>query len=176
MASLTSIAYRLFTAMQSDGERLVLAESCTAGLIAAQIAGIPGASQILCGSFVVYRSDSKRTWLGIPDGLLEDPDQGPVSSLVTRLLAQSALEHTPEATVGVAVTGHLGPGVASHLDGHVFACLLRRGMPGRMREHAWVLQSASPTSNADVRARKGRQREACRRVLCALLELVQPEK
>ena len=55
------------TRLAERQERLVLAESCTGGLICATLATIPGISQWLCGSSVVYRETTKRDWLGIDD-------------------------------------------------------------------------------------------------------------
>lgn len=107
--------------------RLVLAESCTGGNVAGALATIPGVSAWLCGSFVIYRNESKAQWLGIPRELLDDPKVGPVSAQVTELLARSTLQATPEADVGVAITGHLGPSSPPGLDGRVFFALARRG-------------------------------------------------
>ncbi|MEZ6136283.1 MAG: CinA family protein [Pirellulaceae bacterium] len=85
-------------AVQLDG-RLVLAESCTAGRVAATLASFPGISNWLCGSFVVYRCDSKSRWLGIPTKLLDDPQIGPVSEQVTELLAQAAATSYAGSTI-----------------------------------------------------------------------------
>ncbi len=88
---------------------LVLAESCTGGRLAAELTSIPGASQFFCGSLVVYRDDSKANWLNIPQNLLDDPTITSVSPEVTLALAQQTLQKTPEATLALAITGHLGP-------------------------------------------------------------------
>lgn len=124
--------------LERTGEQLVCAESCTAGLVAATLAKWPGISKWLCGSFVVYQTEIKHQWLGIPSELLHDPidgpsvgpsvgpSGGPVSQRVTALLALEALEKTPQATLSVAVTGHLGPGAPELLDGFVFIALAKR--------------------------------------------------
>ncbi len=145
-------------------KRLVLAESCTAGRVAATLAVVPGISEWLCGSFVVYRNDSKAQWLGIPTDLLDDPQIGPVSSQVTKLLCQRALDHTPEADVAVAVTGHIGPGCPSELDGKVFVCcLVRHGLA--LRELAHQLSAPAPRDAGDLAGREARLNEATRIVL-----------
>lgn len=97
---------QLLTAHQ---HRLALAESCTGGRLAAELTSIPGASQFFCGSLVVYRDDSKANWLNIPKTLLDDPSITSVSPEVTLALAQQTLQKTPEATLALAITGHLGP-------------------------------------------------------------------
>jgi nicotinamide-nucleotide amidase len=112
--------------LQRTGLQLVCAESCTAGLVAATLAQWPGISGWLCGSWVVYQTDIKHQWLGIDSQLLSDPQIGPVSREVTALLAQAALARTPQATLAVAVTGHLGPGAPVELDGMAYVALARR--------------------------------------------------
>ncbi|MCA9159342.1 MAG: CinA family protein, partial [Planctomycetales bacterium] len=73
------LAISLRDLLASEQCRLVLVESCTAGRVAATLGELPGISQWLCGSLVVYRNASKSAWLGVPDSLLDDPQQGPVS-------------------------------------------------------------------------------------------------
>ncbi|MEX2328796.1 MAG: CinA family nicotinamide mononucleotide deamidase-related protein [Nitriliruptoraceae bacterium] len=88
------------------GQTVALAESVTAGDIAARLGRIPGASQALHGGMVVYSAEAKHTMLGIPDELLVD---GAVGEAVTRALADAVREHTG-ADWGLAVTGVAGPG------------------------------------------------------------------
>ena len=51
--------------------RLVFAESCTGGLIAAAVTALPGSSRVVDRGFVVYSYESKEQELGIPRGLIE---------------------------------------------------------------------------------------------------------
>src|SRR5688572_6217587 len=115
-----SAAAEVARLLQSTGRRLVLAESCTGGLVAATLARVPGISEHLCGSAVVYRAATKSAWLGIDPRLLHDPAIGPVSAEVTRELALAVLEQTPEADLSAGVTGHLGPDAPPALDGVVY--------------------------------------------------------
>ncbi len=149
--------------LQSRGLRIVLAESCTAGRVAATLATLPGISQWLCGSFVVYRCSSKTQWLGIPTDMLNDPKIGPVSAPTTLMLAESALRHTLEAEVAVAVTGEIGPGAPQRTDGKVFCALALRD--GATSEAVFQLRSPAPQSSDDVVARVERLDEATRLVL-----------
>ena len=103
---------------------LVLAESCTGGLVASELAAIPGISEFFCGSAVTYRCDTKVQWLGINQ---EAPDlHTAVSAEVTSQMTRGALERTPEASISAAVTGHLGPNAPSNLDGVVFIAIAVR--------------------------------------------------
>lgn len=106
---------RLALLLQTYNCRIVFAESCTGGLVAASLARVPGISAWHCGSLVTYRNGSKEKWLGIPAAILENP--GPVSEIVARQMAEHALQRTPEAKLAAAVTGHLGPGAPAALDG-----------------------------------------------------------
>jgi len=154
--------------------RLVLIESCTAGWVVSQFGAIPGISEFLCGSFVVYRNDSKHRWLGIDTGILEDPKIGPVSERVTVELAVAALTRTPEATISLAVTGHLGPGSPINQDGIVFVSIARKvsgrnPTPNDVTTTKVFLKSTTPVSMHDYRSREERQREAGESVLEILL-------
>jgi len=106
-------------------QRLVLAESCTAGLVAASIAHVPGVSQWFCGSAVVYQSETKCAWLGVdPDTIAE---QTAVSAAVAEQLAQGVLRETHQADIAASITGHLGPAAPEGFDGVVFIGVARRG-------------------------------------------------
>ena len=55
------------------------AESCTAGMIAARLGNVPGASATLLGGFVAYANDVKTAQVGVPAELIERhavPDHG----------------------------------------------------------------------------------------------------
>ena len=56
---------KIYKLLKQSQLRLALAESCTGGLIAGQLAQIPGISEHFCGSAVVYRYDTKARWLGL---------------------------------------------------------------------------------------------------------------
>lgn len=100
-------AARLARALKQSGVQLVLAESCTGGLAAATLAQNPGISRHLCGSAVVYQSETKAQWLKIPRSYLKK--QGTESLAVTERLARQILEQTRHATISAAITGDLGP-------------------------------------------------------------------
>lgn len=115
--------------LEESTNRLVLAESCTAGMVATAISQWPGASNWLCGSAVVYQTATKNQWLNIDNRLLDDPAIGAVSQVVTDQLAKHVLERTPLATMSAAITGHLGPQAPAELDGVIFITVsFRRSM------------------------------------------------
>jgi len=122
---LTAWAERVVAQLRARKVRLVLAESCTGGLAAALLARIPGVSEFLCGSAVVYQVETKARWLRVSRRLLRDP--GPVSCEVATAMATGALQATPHADIAAAVTGHLGPGAPPEQDGLVFVAFASRG-------------------------------------------------
>lgn len=149
--------------------RLVVAESCTGGQVAAWLAGVPGISDHFCGSAVVYREATKSQWLGVPEELLAT--YSAVSSEVTRCLARQVLHRTAEAQLAVAVTGHLGPNSPQALDGRIFLALATRPTPNApirlCGEEAYPLRAVT---------RVARQREAAGRVLEAVARHLRAER
>jgi nicotinamide-nucleotide amidase len=90
--------------------RVVTAESCTGGLVAAAICSIPGASDVFERGFVTYTNRAKEEMLGIPGDMIAD--FGAVSEPVARMMAEGALNHS-RAHIAVAITGVAGPGGGS---------------------------------------------------------------
>ncbi|MFO1092458.1 MAG: CinA family protein [Planctomycetaceae bacterium] len=149
--------------LRSSGQRLVLAESCTGGLVAATLAGIPGISEHLCGSAVVYRNATKTAWLGIEPKMLDDPQIGPVSAETTQALALAVLERTPEADLSAAVTGHLGPNAPHSADGRIYVAVAFRDPNRRL---AAQMHSVGDVRDSDpLRQRRLRQEAAVQFVL-----------
>jgi nicotinamide-nucleotide amidase len=87
--------------------RIVTAESCTGGLVAAALCSIPGASDAFERGFVAYTNRAKQEMLGVSGDLIAD--LGAVSEPIARMMAEGALEHA-HAHVAVAITGVAGPG------------------------------------------------------------------
>src|SRR6201996_6462674 len=91
--------------------RLVTAESCTGGLIAAALTAIAGSSDVVDRAFVTYSNEAKREMIGVPwDAIL---GHGAVSEPVARAMAAGALARS-SADIAVSVTGVAGPGGGSN--------------------------------------------------------------
>jgi PncC family amidohydrolase len=118
------VAIELSQELQRSQQKIVFAESCTAGLVAASLARVPGISAWMCGSAVTYRESVKTAWLHVDPEMLAKNTA--VSESVTREMAFSVLEKTPEADLAVSVTGHLGPGVDAEWDGLGFVAIAIR--------------------------------------------------
>jgi nicotinamide-nucleotide amidase len=90
-----------------SGETLSLAESCTGGMIAAQLTDIAGASAFLERGAVTYADKAKVGWLKIPAWMIEQ--EGAVSATTARLMARG-IRRVAATDFGLAVTGIAGPG------------------------------------------------------------------
>jgi nicotinamide-nucleotide amidase len=93
-------------ALQAQGGTVAVAESLTAGLLAAALTEIPGASRTFRGGLVVYATDLKASLGGVPADLLAE--FGPVSAPVARAMAEGVRQRLA-AGYGVALTGVAGP-------------------------------------------------------------------
>ncbi len=105
--TLLASARQTLAEARARGLRLVTAESCTGGLIAALLTEIPGSSDVVERGFVTYSNEAKEDLLGVSGDLIRQ--YGAVSEPVARAMAEGALKHSL-AQVAVAVTGIAGPG------------------------------------------------------------------
>ena len=87
-------------------QRLAVAESCTGGLLAAQLTARAGASRWFERGFVVYSNAAKQDLLGVKAATLEQ--HGAVSEAVVREMVEGALVRS-NAQWAVAITGIAGP-------------------------------------------------------------------
>lgn len=116
--------------LQDKHMRLITAESCTGGLIAAHLTGMPGSSDWFEGAFVTYRAAAKIRMLGVRPDTIEK--HSVVSEPVAREMAVGALEHSG-AHISVAVTGVAGPtggDIIAPVGTVWFAWALREPQPG----------------------------------------------
>jgi nicotinamide-nucleotide amidase len=117
---------RLARALAARNMRLVTAESCTAGLLAACIAAEPGSSSVLEGSFVAYRPSMKTDALGVRDALIKE--RTVYAPEVACAMASGALERARRADLAIAITGVAGPTPDQGKPaGLVYIATLRRG-------------------------------------------------
>ncbi len=116
------------------GQRLALAESCTGGLVAAQLTSVPGASGWLESSAVTYSESAKQRWAGVSAEALAK--HGAVSEVVARQMAQG-VRAAAAVEWGGAVTGFAGPtgGTAADPVGTVYLAVAGPGVDVVKREY-----------------------------------------
>ena len=102
----TAAARDVVHALADAGLTVATGESLTAGLLAARLADVPGASAVLHGGVVAYQNAVKTGLLGVPEDLLARA--GAVDADVARRMALGA-RSALGADVGVATTGVAGP-------------------------------------------------------------------
>ena len=109
-AALKGEAIALLDALRERELKLVTAESCTGGLIAALLTEIPESSDVLDRGFVTYSNEAKAEMLGVPSRLIAE--HGAVSREVALAMAGGAIAHSL-GDLAVSVTGVAGPGGGS---------------------------------------------------------------
>ncbi|MDO5471784.1 MAG: CinA family protein [Akkermansia sp.] len=112
--------------LQAAKLTVTTAESCTGGLIAAAITGVPGASQTFRYGWVTYCNEAKERELGLQPTLIEE--HGVVSEPVVSAMAEGAMRKAG-ADIAVAVSGNAGPTAAEGEPpvGTVCLAIARRG-------------------------------------------------
>ena len=85
---------------------LAVAESCTGGMVAQRITGVPGSSRSFLGGAVVYSDPLKTSFANVPPEMIAK--YGAVSAEVAAAMAEGIRKRTG-ATLGLGVTGIAGP-------------------------------------------------------------------
>jgi nicotinamide-nucleotide amidase len=85
---------------------LAVAESCTGGMVAERITGVPGSSRSFLGGAIVYSDALKHAFAGVSPELIAQ--HGAVSAEVAKALAHGIRLRTG-ATLGLGITGIAGP-------------------------------------------------------------------
>ncbi len=113
----------VFDLLKKNQMKVVLAESCTGGLVAHRLTHVPGASDWVWGGFVSYQIEAKEKMLGVV--LKESSDA--VSAECTLALANNALLKSG-CDVALGITGYMGPsgGTANCPVGTVFIAVTNR--------------------------------------------------
>lgn len=101
-----SLAQVVVAKLKEQGKTITAAESLTAGLFQAGLAGFSGASQIFKGGFVTYSIEEKSKMLQIPLADLEK--HGVVSAFTAEKMAEQARLLTG-SDLAVSLTGVAGP-------------------------------------------------------------------
>lgn len=93
--------------LQMRNATLVVAESCTGGMVGERITSIAGSSRYFLGGAIVYSNELKTKFADVPASILAK--HGAVSNEVAATMAEGIREKTG-ATLGLGITGVAGPG------------------------------------------------------------------
>jgi nicotinamide-nucleotide amidase len=128
---LSSLSKRVGAALQSAGQRLAVAESCTGGWIAQCITETAGSSAWFECGFVTYSNAAKQAMLGVPAMLLSS--YGAVSAEAVGSMTEGVLERS-SADWALAVSGIAGPsgGAPGKPVGTIWIAWQRRGEAARI--------------------------------------------
>lgn len=119
----------LVDALRNRNQTVSFCESLTAGLAAATLATVPGASAVLRGGLVTYATEVKSHFLSVPVEELEA--QGVVSAKTAQAMAEAAVRETG-ADWGLSLTGVAGPDPQEGKSaGTVFVGIVGPGVPAR---------------------------------------------
>jgi PncC family amidohydrolase len=165
---LFDLAHQLGRELKARKLKIVLAESCTAGVLSMALSDLPGISENFCGSAVTYRNETKAGWLSVSRDYLANPRIGPVSPHVAEQMCLGALEHTPEADLAASVTGHLGPDAPPEQDGVIYIAIAFQGEASATVQRRTLADAEPPTHSL----RFSRQREAALLVVQAALQML----
>jgi nicotinamide-nucleotide amidase len=118
-------------------ERLALAESCTGGLVAAELTSVPGASGWLESSAVTYTESAKQRWAGVEAKALAE--HGAVSEVVAKQMAHG-VRAAAKVEWGASVTGYAGPTGGTEKDpvGTVYLAVAGPNGFERTARHSWT--------------------------------------
>lgn len=105
-------SFLLINALRGANQTISFCESLTAGLAAATLAEVPGASDVLRGGLVTYATDLKVVLAGVDAALVER--EGVVSAAVAREMARGC-RAACRSDWAVSLTGVAGP---DPQDGH----------------------------------------------------------
>jgi nicotinamide-nucleotide amidase len=109
-SSITSLTQQLAQTLLAKGFKIALAESCTGGLLAAQLTSLAGSSDWFERGFITYSNQAKEESIGVPKEVIER--YGAVSEEVAKAMAEGVLNHSL-AQISAAITGIAGPGGGS---------------------------------------------------------------
>jgi nicotinamide-nucleotide amidase len=154
-----------------DGNlRVAVAESCTGGLLGAEITKIPGSSDVFHGGLIAYDNRVKRQLLGVRDD--EILAHGAVSESVARQMAKG-IRIRLGTEIGVSITGIAGPdgGTLEKPVGTVWIAVdVAEGRPPEPRPDGYP--PLTPIQQARVFRFIGDRGEIRRRAAQAALEMV----
>ncbi len=107
------LEFQVGALLRNKGLKLVVAESCTGGLVGHRLTNIPGSSEYYLGSVIAYAYEAKERLLGVRrETLLQHGAVSRETALEMARGARAALagDFPLQDLIGISITGIAGPG------------------------------------------------------------------
>ena len=101
------LSRKLLESCLNKNIKLITAESCTGGLLSANITGIAGSSAVFSYGIICYSNESKRKLLNVGDKTLKS--HGAVSFETVREMLFGLCNQAESKTLTIAISGVAGP-------------------------------------------------------------------
>ncbi len=101
------LSKKLLESCLNNDIKLITAESCTGGLLSANITAIPGSSTVFSYGVICYSNESKRKFLNVDDKTLKS--YGAVSYETVREMLAGLCNQVESKTLTIAISGVAGP-------------------------------------------------------------------
>ena len=160
----SDIVTTLAEILQSKNWKMAAAESCTGGLVCANLTEIAGSSQWFERGYITYSNEAKMECLGVPSKLLES--FGAVSEEVAKAMAEGA-QINAGVNVAVSITGIAGPSGGSSVKPVGMVCF------------AWAIRNATNENMVHTETilfdgnRHGIRKQACDYALSKLAKFLE---
>ena len=107
MLNSQKLSKKLLEVCFKKNTKLLTAESCTGGLLSANITGIAGSSAVFSYGIITYSNESKRKFLNVDDKTLKS--HGAVSFETVREMLAGLCDLAKSKTLTIAISGVAGP-------------------------------------------------------------------
>ena len=101
------LSRKLLESCLNKNIKLITAESCTGGLLSANITGIAGSSAVFSYGIICYSNEAKRNFLNVDDKTLKS--HGAVSFETVREMLAGLCDQAKSKTLTIAISGVAGP-------------------------------------------------------------------
>ena len=108
MLNSQKLSKKLLDACLHKNIKLLIAESCTGGLLSANITKVAGSSAVFSYGFVCYSNESKRKFLNVSEKTINS--FGAVSYETVKQMLTGLCNQAKSKTLAIAISGVAGPG------------------------------------------------------------------
>ena len=107
MLNSQKLSKKLLKVCFEKNAKLLVAESCTGGLLSANITGIAGSSSVFSHGFICYSNESKKKFLNVNENIINA--FGAVSYETVEQMLIGLCTQATSKTLAVAISGVAGP-------------------------------------------------------------------